>query len=47
MNTNIVFLPGEPSAIGHFLRVGTSGQRQIETLLGAGRSLACSAGDAG
>lgn len=37
MSQNVVFLHGQPSAIGHFLRVGTTGHRQIETLLGAGR----------
>jgi hypothetical protein len=31
------FLHGQPSAIGHFLRIGGTGHRQIETLLGSGR----------
>lgn len=37
MNKNVVYLHGEPKAVGHFLRIGTSGHRQLETLLGSGR----------
>lgn len=37
MSQNVVYLHGRPSDIGHFLRIGTSGHRQLETLLGAGK----------
>jgi hypothetical protein len=37
MTQNVIFLHGQPSAIGHFVRVGSTGHRQIENLLGAGR----------
>lgn len=37
MSNNVVFLHGQPSRIGHFVRIGTTGYRQFETLLGAGR----------
>jgi len=36
MTDNVVFLHGQPSKLGHFVRIG-SGHRQFETLLGAGR----------
>jgi len=36
MTENVVYLHGPP-AIGHFLRVGASGHRQLELLHGAGR----------
>ena len=36
MAENVVYLHGQPSPIGHFLRVGMTGHRQLETLLGAG-----------
>ncbi|UVC12251.1 hypothetical protein IHQ71_28875 (plasmid) [Rhizobium sp. TH2] len=39
MNENIVYLHGQPKPVGHFLRVGTSGHRQLETLLGSGRMM--------
>jgi hypothetical protein len=34
---NVVFLHGQPSKVGHFVRIGATGHRQVETLLGAGR----------
>lgn len=34
---NVVYLHAQPAEIGQFLRVGTSGHRQLETLLGSGR----------
>ena len=37
MNKNVVYLHGQPKPVGHFLRVGTSGHRQLETLLGSAR----------
>lgn len=37
MSENIIYLHGQPSEVGHFLRIGTSGHRQLETLLGAGK----------
>jgi hypothetical protein len=37
MASKIVFLHGQPSRIGHFVRIGSSGHRQLETLVGAGR----------
>lgn len=37
MSEKVVYLHGEPRPVGHFLRVGTSGHRQLETLLGSGR----------
>lgn len=36
MSQNVVYLHGQPSRVGHFLRVGTTGHRQLETLLGMG-----------
>lgn len=39
MTKNVVYLHGQPEPIGHFLRVGTSGHRQLETLLASGRLL--------
>lgn len=39
MNENIVYLHGHPKPVGHFLRVGTSGHRQLETLLGSGKMM--------
>jgi hypothetical protein len=36
MSENVFYLHGQPSDVGHFLRVGSSGHRQLETLLGAG-----------
>ena len=39
MNETVVYLHGQPSEIGHFLRIGTSGHRQLETLLGAGKMM--------
>lgn len=51
MRENVVYLHGQPSPVGHFLRVGTTGHRQLETLLGAGNAMpnrvvidACAAG---
>lgn len=37
MTDNVVYLHGEPSPVAHYLRVGTSGHRQLETLVSAGR----------
>lgn len=39
MTENVVYLHGEPKPVGHFLRVGTSGHRQLETLLGSGKMM--------
>lgn len=39
MSENVVYLHGQPSSIGHFLRIGASGHRQLETLFGAGKML--------
>lgn len=39
MSENIVYLHGQPKSVGHFLRVGTSGHRQLETLLGSGNMM--------
>lgn len=39
MSENVVYLHGQPSPVGHFLRVGTTGHRQLETLLGAGNAM--------
>src|SRR5262245_56507954 len=36
MRNNVIFLHGQPSKIGHYIRVGGN-HRQAETLLGAGR----------
>ncbi len=30
MSEKVVYLHGRPSPIGHFLRVGTAGHRQLE-----------------
>lgn len=38
MSENVVYLHGRPSPIGHFLRVGTTGHRQLETILGSGKA---------
>jgi hypothetical protein len=39
MSENVVYLHGQPKPVGHFLRVGTSGHRQLETLLGSGKMM--------
>ena len=39
MTKKVVYLHGQPELIGHFLRIGTSGHRQLETLLGSGRMM--------
>lgn len=39
MSDNVVYLHGEPSPIGHFLRVGSSGHRQLETLLASNKMM--------
>lgn len=39
MTENVVYLHGQPEPIGHFLRVGTTGHRQLENLLGSGRMM--------
>lgn len=39
MSENVVYLHGQPSPIGHFLRVGTTGHRQLENLVGAGKTM--------
>lgn len=39
MSQNVVYLHGQPSEVGHFLRIGTSGHRQLETLHGAGKMM--------
>lgn len=39
MSENVVYLHGQPNPVGHFLRVGTSGHRQLETLLGSGKMM--------
>lgn len=37
MSENVVYLHAPPPPLVHYLRVGTSGHRQLETLLSAGR----------
>ena len=39
MSENVVYLHGQPKPVGHFLRLGTSGHRQLETLLGSGKMM--------
>ena len=39
MAENVVCLHGEPEPVGHFLRVGSTVQRQLEDLLGWGRMM--------
>ena len=39
MGQNVVYLHGKPEPVGHFLRIGGSGHRQLETLLGSGKLL--------
>lgn len=39
MAENVVYLHKGPEPIGHFLRVGSTGHRQLEDLLGSGRML--------
>lgn len=39
MGQNVVYLHGQPEPIGHFLRIGGSGHRQLETLLGSGKMM--------
>jgi len=39
MAQNVFYLHGQPSPVGHFLRVGTTGHRQLETLLSAGKTM--------
>lgn len=37
MSEKVVYLHGEPQPVGHFLRIGNAGHRQLEDLLGPGR----------
>ena len=37
MAENVVYLHGEPEPVGHFLRVGSTGHRQLEELLASGQ----------
>jgi len=39
MAENVVYLHGQPEPVGHFLRVGSTGHRQLEDLLGSGRMM--------
>ncbi|EQA99803.1 hypothetical protein L288_19150 [Sphingobium quisquiliarum P25] len=39
MGQNVVYLHGQPEPIGHFLRIGNSGHRQLETLLDSGKMM--------
>lgn len=39
MSKNVVYLHSQPNPIGHFLRIGTSGHRQLETLLSSGKMM--------
>lgn len=39
MDQNVVYLHGQPEPVGHFLRIGGSGHRQLETLLGSGKMM--------
>jgi hypothetical protein len=39
MNQNVVYLHGTPEPIGHFMRIGSSGHRQLETLLSSGKMM--------
>lgn len=39
MAENVVYLHREPDPIGHFLRVGNTGHRQLEELLGSGQMM--------
>ncbi len=39
MAENVVYLHKGPEPIGHFLRVGSTGHRQLEDLLGSGRMM--------
>lgn len=39
MSENVVYLHKGPEPIGHFLRVGSTGHRQLEDLLGSGRMM--------
>jgi hypothetical protein len=37
MSENVVYLHGQPKPIGRFLRIGSTGHRQLETLHGSGK----------
>lgn len=37
MSQKVVYLHGEPAPIGQYVRIGVSGHRQLEILLGSGR----------
>ena len=39
MDKNVFYLHGQPKQVGHFLRIGSSGHRQLETLLGSGKMM--------
>lgn len=39
MDQSVVYLDGKPEPIGHFLRIGSSGHRRLETLLGSGKMM--------
>ena len=39
MDGNVVYLHGKPGPIGHFLRIGSSGHRQLGALLGLGKMI--------
>jgi hypothetical protein len=37
MSENVIYLHGQPKPIGRFLRIGSTGHRQLETLHGSGK----------
>jgi hypothetical protein len=37
MSENVVYLHGQPKPIGRFLRIGSTGHRQLETLHESGK----------
>jgi hypothetical protein len=37
MNQNVVYLHGQTEPVGHFLRIGGNGHRQLETLVSSGK----------
>ncbi len=37
MSENVVYLHGQPKPVGRFLRIGSTGHRQLETLHGSGK----------
>lgn len=39
MDQKVIYLHGKPETVGHFLRIGNTGHRQLETLLSSGKML--------